>query len=84
MQGEKEKALAALECYLDLLGQSEKGSFRLKGNDFFDALEEYFAEVDIVTETPRIVITNNHIERLGGTYGQNCGVFTVFNTDFID
>jgi len=51
--GEKEKALDALEAFLDLFKQIEKQEIRLKGNDFFHALEGYLTSIYVDSFPPR-------------------------------
>lgn len=55
-QGKKESALNALEDFLDLIkGIEKEEEIRLKGNDFFDALEGYLTSIDAETLAPRSV-----------------------------
>ena len=51
--GKSGQALDLLETYVSLL--TRKGIFplKLKGNDFFDRLEPYFASLNLGTHTPR-------------------------------
>lgn len=52
-QGNKENALDALEDFIRLTDKAKKHDFKYIGNDYFDALEEYFNEMDIDTAAPR-------------------------------
>ncbi len=52
-QGNKEKAMDALEKYLQAATLINKDGFFLKGNEYFDALEGYFASIDIENDAPR-------------------------------
>lgn len=51
--GDKNKALDALENYVSTAVLISKEGFFLKGNEYFDALEGYFAAIDIETAAPR-------------------------------
>lgn len=53
MQGKKEEAMDVLERYVTLVKQSGHGMFSLHGNEIFDSLDQYFADVDIETSAPR-------------------------------
>jgi transcriptional regulator with XRE-family HTH domain len=53
MQDRKAEALEALENYLAVVLQMDKGGFFLKGNEYFDVLEDYFADIDVETAAPR-------------------------------
>lgn len=53
MQDRKDRALDALENYLSIAVQMDKKGFVLKGNEYFDALEDYLADIDIETSAPR-------------------------------
>jgi hypothetical protein len=52
-QGNKELALNSLEHSVELMGRIYKGKIILKGNDIFDVLERYFADIDIEAAAPR-------------------------------
>jgi transcriptional regulator with XRE-family HTH domain len=52
-QGNKEMALNSLEHSVELMGRIYKGKITLKGNDIFDVLEQYFADIDIEAAAPR-------------------------------
>ncbi len=52
-QGNKEKAMDILEPYSDLILRLDKETIYLHGNHIFDALEGYFAAVDVETDAPR-------------------------------
>ncbi len=51
--GDKEKALNALEHCIELMDHMGKGKIILKGNDIFDVLEEYFADIKMEPVAPR-------------------------------
>lgn len=53
--GNKEKALDALEHSIELMNRIGKGKIILKGNDIFDLLDQYFADIDIENAAPRNV-----------------------------
>lgn len=52
-QGNKENALDALEKFIKVNDKAMKYDFKLAGNEYFDALEQYFNEMDIDTSAPR-------------------------------
>ena len=52
-QGKKEAALDALDRYVELLGKSNQGNFKLHGNRIFDALDGYLSNVIEETDMPR-------------------------------
>jgi tetratricopeptide (TPR) repeat protein len=52
-QGNIEKAMDILEEYAELILKLDKETIYLHGNRIFDALEGYFAEVDVETDAPR-------------------------------
>ncbi len=54
-QGQKGKALDALEQFVNLVKHIDKKHFYLKGNDYFDEIEDYFASSGIDANTPRSV-----------------------------
>jgi transcriptional regulator with XRE-family HTH domain len=52
-QGKVDSALEALEQYMEIAIKSSKTTFRLHGNEMFDALEGYFATIEAEIEAPR-------------------------------
>ncbi len=52
-QGNKEMTLSSLEHSIELMCRIYKGKILLKGNDIFDVLERYFADIDIEAAAPR-------------------------------
>jgi transcriptional regulator with XRE-family HTH domain len=58
-QGDKEKALDALEHSVEQMCSFSKGDGKimLKGNDIFDALEQYLEDIDVDTAAPRTSAT---------------------------
>ncbi len=53
MQDKKEKAMDALESYLDNINNMDKSGLFLKENQYFDALNGYFASNNLETAAPR-------------------------------
>jgi len=52
-QGKKGVAIDALEHLMELINKLEQGKFYLHGNNIFDELDKYFANIDVETESPR-------------------------------
>lgn len=52
-QGNKEKALDALEEYVHISKEAVKSNFKLNKNQFFDVLEQFCIDMDIDTTVPR-------------------------------
>ena len=52
-EGNKEKALNALEKCIELMDRMGEGKIVLKGNEIFDVLEHYFRDINIETAAPR-------------------------------
>ena len=52
-QNKKEKALNALEAYVDLVSNQDLFPLKLKGNDFFDALDSFFDSSELGRAAPR-------------------------------
>lgn len=51
--GKGDQALDLLEAYINLVTNKDIFPLKLKGNDFFDRLEPYFASLNLGTHTPR-------------------------------